>query len=169
MTETVALEILIIVNCCIEKLPLHNRCPVLLRLQTIMKRRGALIENITGDEIFSVHDFFPRKTAIHDFYQKYVPGKVGQGADMVSAKLRERLHAHRDGGVGQGAGADNMGLVCFQDPVDHDKSIQSRVNDDFRFHTNHKFILPVPLRRRQVVIVPLWRGLGEVPCSPHTH
>jgi hypothetical protein len=134
MAEPVALKIMIVVNCRIEKLPLHDYCFFPFRLQAAMKRSSALTEKVSGEDVFSVLDVSPGESALDNFYQKNVPGKVSDMADMVCAKLRERFQAKIDRNAGQGAGADNVGHADFADTVEHDKSRQARVNDDFFSH-----------------------------------
>jgi hypothetical protein len=134
MAEPVALKIMIVVNCRIEKLPLHDYCSFPYRLQEAMKRRSALTEKISGEDVFSVLDVSPGESALDNFYQKNVPGKVSDMADMVCAELRERFQAKIDRNAGQGAGADNSGRADFADAVEHDKTRQARVDDNFCSH-----------------------------------
>ena len=135
MAEPVALKIMIVVNCRIEKFPLHDYCSFPFRLQAAMKRRSALAEKVSSEDVFSVLAVSLGESALDDFYQKNMPGKVGDVADMVCAELRERFQAKIDRNAGQGASADNVGHADFADTVKHDKTRQARVNDDFFFHT----------------------------------
>ena len=155
MAEPGALKIMIVVNCRIEKLPLHDYYSFSFRLQAAMKRSSALTEKVSGEDVFSVLDVSPGESALDNFYQKNVPGKVSDMADMVCAKLRERFQAKIDRNAGQGAGADNSGRADFADAVEHDKSRQACVDDDF---CSHAVSSESPSGGDSFFSVPLWRG-----------
>jgi hypothetical protein len=93
-----------------------------------------LTEKVAGEDVFSILDVSPGEPAPDNFYQEHMPGKGGDGADMVRAKLCERFQAKIDRIAGQRAGADNVGRTDFADAVEHDKTLYARVNYDFFSH-----------------------------------
>jgi hypothetical protein len=76
---------MIIVDCRKKKFPFHEGFVFLFHLQATMKRRIALAEKISGEEVFSVHTFSRGETAVNYFYQKNVSGKTREITDVVSA------------------------------------------------------------------------------------